>query len=102
MFFPGFPKPWQLLQTEPWVRQHYRLRDGGTCLMLGHGESVWEDAELALENGSFDAVIASPEAAVHWPGPVLAIANHDAHADELATMAGFDRTIWCGRTAETI
>lgn len=28
MFFPGVPKPWELL-ADDWIAEHYRLNDGG-------------------------------------------------------------------------
>lgn len=65
--------------------------------MLGYSKTVWDEAEVAIaRHGSFPAVIASPEAAVHWPG-TLAVAVGDAQADRLAAMYGYE-PVWCGRT----
>lgn len=98
MFFPGQSKPW--VSNDPWVRKHYRRSPQGRCLMLGYGPSLWRDAERALDQGSYDAVIASPEAAEHWPGKILAVARDDHHADRLAYMHGFDDVTWCGKARE--
>lgn len=68
----------------------------GRCLILGYGESLWDD--LAAHWGSYDAVIASPEAAEHWPGPLLAVANDDGHARMLAEGYGFEDVVICGAT----
>jgi len=100
MFFPGNPKPWNVVDigVDEWVRQNYRRDPSGRALILGYGPSVWSDVEHALAAGPFDAVIASPEAAEHWPAPVLAIANDDDHALRLAQMHGFDHFVFCGRS----
>jgi len=95
-FFPGYPKPWDLLDDNDWVAQHYRGDRKGRCLVLGYAPSVWMEAERALQSGRFDAVIASPEAAEHWPDRQIMIARDDAHADKLSK--GFAEVIWCGRT----
>lgn len=101
VFFPGTTKPWQLVDTgqERWVLEHYRadVRDR-PALILGFAPTVWKDLDGALAEGPFGGVIASPEAARHWPGEVLAVANDDAHALRLARMHGFERTVVCGRT----
>lgn len=100
MFFPGNPKPWDVvdLGIDDWVRQNYRRNVSGRALILGYGPSIWSDVERAMVSGPFDAVIASPEAAEHWPAPVLAIANDDAHALRLARMHGFEDFVFCGRS----
>lgn len=95
MFFPGYPKPWDIADQDEWIAKHYRAERIGRCLILGHDPSVWSD--LAAAEGTFAAVIASPEAAAHWHGPLLAIANDDWHADRLAAMYGFSDVTWCGR-----
>jgi hypothetical protein len=95
MFFPGFPKPWDLIDQDQWIAEHYRTETAGRCLVLGYGERVW--ADLAAVSGKFAAVIASPEAAEHWTGPVLAIAQDNWHAERLAAMHGFSDVTWCGR-----
>jgi hypothetical protein len=101
MFFPGSPKPWQLVNDgrEPWVQAHYRAASQARpALILGYGPTVWQDLEAALPQGPFGAVIASPEAARHWPQDVLATANDDNHARRLAAMHGFQRVVECGVT----
>lgn len=100
MTFPGAMKPWKLaeLGTDKWVSRHYRRDGTGRCLVLGYGPSVWTDAAAALGGGRYDAVIASPEAAAHWPSPVLAIADDDGHAERLAAMHGFTHVAFCGRS----
>jgi hypothetical protein len=99
MFFPGFPKPWALVDQYEWVRRHYhRDRAAGRCLILGYAPSVWDDAVRALDAGSFDAVIASPEAAQHWPGDIAVVAKSDIEADRLALMLGFADVTFCGRS----
>jgi hypothetical protein len=100
-FFPGTPKPWQL-QDDPLIAEHYRRDPQGRLLILGYAPTVWADADLALETGPFDAVIASPEAAEHWPGEVLAVATDDDHAERLARMHGFEDVTWCGRTDRAV
>lgn len=99
MFFFGNPKPWDLVDrdTDDWVAEHYRGSGRGRCLILGYAHSVWADAERALTTGPFDAVIASPEAAAHWPGSPV-IAKDDAHADRIARMHGFQEVVFCGRS----
>lgn len=100
MFFPGTPKPWSLAEEGTYAEavEHYRRSPHGRCLVLGYAESVWREAEAAFETGPFDAVIASPEAADHWPGDILAIARDDDHAERLAHMHGFDEIVFCGRS----
>jgi hypothetical protein len=100
VFFPGQPKPWDLVENgvSEWVETHYRRSDSGRCLVLGYGETVWADASAALDGGPFDAVIASPEAAEHWPGPFLAVAKDDEQAERLARMHGFADFVFCGRS----
>jgi hypothetical protein len=99
-FFPGHDKPWHLIDRgHEWVETHYRADRDGWCLVLGHHPSVWQDAEVALAGGQPQAVIASPEAAQHWPGPIDAVARDDAHALRLARMLGFeaDHIVFCGK-----
>jgi hypothetical protein len=70
-------------------------------LVLGYSEAVWREVAVALDaKQSFAGVIASPETAVHWPGPVVAVARDDKHAERLAKMHGFNNTIFCGRSGE--
>lgn len=98
VFFPGPEKPWDI--DHPFVRKHYRGNDKRKCLVLGYGSSIWEDAERALKNAKFDLVIASPEAAEHWPGPIYAVAKSDRHADEIVFINGFEDVVFCGRSEE--
>lgn len=100
VFFPGFPKPWDLLGCNKWVRGHYRRNPVGRALILGYGPSIWDDVDGALRSGPFDGVIASPEAAEHWPAPVFAIADDDEHALRLARMHGFEDFVFCGRSGD--
>lgn len=101
VFFPGSRKPWQLLGIDARVTKHYhRTFRAGKVLILGYAPTVWDEALAALERSTYDAVIASPEAAAHWPGDVFAVANDDAHAERLAVMHGFTEVTWCGRSPE--
>lgn len=97
-FFPGSPKPWQLVGRHEWARSHYHQNRGGRCLVLGYAPTVWRDLEHQIDRAPFDAVIASPEAARHWPGEIAAIARDDHHADQLAALHGFSEVVVCGRT----
>jgi hypothetical protein len=81
-------------------RCRYEIAADGRCLILGYGPTLWQDVDRALDEGGFAAVIASPEAAAHWPGEVLAIAHNDDHADQIAALCGFEDVTWCGRTKE--
>lgn len=92
---PGF-KAWIAARFPD--RCRYEVSARGRCLILGYAPDVWSDAERALETGEFEAVIASPEAAEHWPGEVTAVACDDLHAERLARVCGFDEWTWCGRT----
>lgn len=100
MFFPGRPKPWTLVENgrHDWIEEHYRGAAPGRCLVLGYAAGIWDELAAVVGQGPFDAVIASPEAARHWPGQVLAIAADDRHAERLARMHGFAETVWCGRS----
>ncbi len=95
MFYPGSTKPWNRLH-EPWVAENYRRLEGGRCLVLGYDDSVWADVDRALDNGPYDAVISSPEAAEYWPGHVAAVAKDNEEAALLARMLGFKDVTWCG------
>ncbi len=99
LFFPGTPKPWEVADRNqnPFVVEHYRAEGRGRCLVLGYGPTVWADAEAAMRDGPYAAVIASPEAAEHWTGEVFAIARHDRHAERIARMNGFE-PVFCGRS----
>lgn len=95
MFYPGAEKPWART-SDPWVTRHYRRTTQGRCLILGYDETLWEDVAAALDSGPYDAVIASPEAAEHWRGPILAVASDNFEAARLAHLHGFDDVTWCG------
>lgn len=94
-FFPGSKKPWDC-SHDPWVKSNYRLSRAGRCLVLGYDDTLWSDVDRALDNGPYDAVIASPEAAEHWPGRILAVAKTNRDAANLAHLHGFDDVTWCG------
>lgn len=102
IFFAGEVKPWTLaaVEMDPLVAKHYRDEARGSCLVLGYGPKLWDEVAVAIDR-RFDAVIASPEAARHWPGSVLAVARDDAHAERLAAMHGFTDVVFCGRTEGT-
>lgn len=95
MFYPGAEKPWDRT-NDPWVGRHYRRDPQGRCLILGYDETLWGDVEAAMDSGPYDGVIASPEAAEHWPGPIVAVARDNSHAARLAQMHGFEDLTWCG------
>lgn len=97
IFYPGPEKPW-MRGHDPKVANNYRRNPAGRCLILGYSKRVWRDLALALDKGPYDAVIASPEAAEHWPGKLLAVASDDWEAARLARMHGFDDVMWCGKT----
>lgn len=90
------------LRFRKWISERLPHRSPyereGRCLILGHGPTLWDD--LAANWGEFDAVIASPEAAVHWCGPLLAIAHDDEQALTTAQNYGFDQPTICGATGE--
>lgn len=96
LFFPGAPKPWEML-SHPFIGEHYRRTDRGRALILGRGRSVWDDAERALDRAEFDGVIALREPAQHWPGEIEAVADNEKHALRLAAMLGFATWTFCGR-----
>lgn len=100
VFFAGQTKPWTLASAgkEKMVVKYYCADRTDRCLILGYGPSLWDDVEAAVDNQKFQAVIASPEAAAHWPDPVLAVAENDDHAERLARMHGFQDIVFCGRT----
>ncbi|HEY4136487.1 MAG TPA: hypothetical protein VGO34_14880 [Alphaproteobacteria bacterium] len=103
-FFPGTPKPWQLAETggDAWVQDNYRGGMRGRCLILGYAPTVWDEAAIALQSGAFDSVVASPEAARHWPAAVTAIARSDEDALRISAMLGHDEFTFCGRTGAKV
>lgn len=103
MFYPGIAKPWDIISAgrDEFVANNYRRNPAGSCLVLGYGPTVWDDL-ARVDDRKFDAVIASPEAAAHWPGDVLAIADDDRHAERIAAMHGFAEMVFCGRSNEGV
>lgn len=101
MFFPGFVKPWTCVEIGEgaFVAENYIGDRSGRCLALGYGPDLWADVQRAIEQ-PFDAVIASPEAAKHWPGDILAIAETNAAALRVAHMHGFSEIVPCGMGGE--
>lgn len=97
MFFPGSPKPWELAGMSGFVSEHYRGAEGGRCLILSVGPSLWDDVRRAAQ---YDAVIALPEAAAHWRGPIREVVADERMAAAAARVHGFDDVVWCGRTGE--
>lgn len=93
-FYPGSTKPWDA--KDEWTRRHYRRVRTGKCLILGYGPSLWRDVGRVLDGPKFEAVIASPEAAEHWSGDLLAVAGTNSEAAHIAFMHGFDDVTWCG------
>ncbi len=71
-----------------------------SAALFGADPAAALDVAAALER-PFGAVIASPEAAAHWPGELLAVADDDGHAERLAAMHGFVDVTFCGRTERT-
>lgn len=100
-FFLQAKKPWEYVDGgDPFVCEHYHREPRGRALILGYASRVWDDLEIALRDGPYDAVIASPEVANYWPRTVDAIAHDDAHALRLARMMGFENYVFCGRQSE--
>lgn len=95
MFFPGSPKPWDLVGMSGWIDTHYRGDEGGRCIVLGSSAGVWEAAAEAMEQ-RFDAVLAYPETAKVWPGPIREIVADRRHAEAVARMHGFSEVAFCG------
>lgn len=98
MFFAGEMKPWVAALNNKFIATHYRDKQAGRCLLLGHAPTLWDDVSRELDQGPFDGVIASPEAARHWPGKIIALSDDDEHAERLAYLHGFDRVSWCGKS----
>lgn len=102
-FFLMKDKPWDFVAAaDPFAVKHYRGDIKGRCLVLGYHRTVWKDAERALARGKYDAVIASPEAAAHWPRPVDMIAHSDDQALTFANMMGYrpNKIVFCGKQPE--
>lgn len=100
VFFAGHTKPWHLASDKPsFISKNYRGQQEGLCLLLGYSSTLWNDVGAAIDRGyPFGGVIASPEAARHWPGQVMAVARDDEDAERLAYLYGFDRVVWCGKS----
>jgi hypothetical protein len=100
VFFAGQTKPWHVASDKPsFISANYRCKQDGQCLLLGYSPTLWDEVAAAIDRGySFSSVIASPEAARHWPGKVLAVAADDEDAERLAYVHGFDRVVWCGKS----
>jgi hypothetical protein len=94
MFFPGYPKPWHLIGRDKWITEHYRGDEGGRCVILGVGDSVWQDFSSV---DKYDAVIALPETAFLWQGYPREVVNDEREAELAARMHGFSEIVWCGR-----
>lgn len=101
-FYPGAIKPWDVVRLggSEWAETHYRAAPRGRGVYLGYGETVWEDAKAALDEPT-DWLIASPEAAQLWKGPVDHVVRDDNEARRLAAMLGRDLVI-CGASSEVM
>ncbi len=95
-FYPGKIKPWDVIRLggNPWVELHYQDEPRGRGVYLGYGPSVWDDAGRAFD-GPVNWVIASPEAAAQWKGPVDHVVRDDGEARRLAAMMGRE-LVMCG------
>lgn len=97
-FYPGPVKPWDdFARGDEWVRKNYRAESKDRALILGYSKNVWDDAEQAIQE-PYQGVIASPEAAEHWPGPIDAVGGSDEECVNIASMLGFERWTICGQT----
>lgn len=97
MFFPCPIKPWEVAPfgQKPWITEHYRRAPQGRALILGYDDTLWVDVDRALNEGSYSAVISSPEAAEYWPGEILSVVRTNDEAMLVARMHGFE-PVWCG------
>lgn len=87
MFFPGTPKPWDLIPASGWVSEHYRAASVGRCSIVGFRPDPW----LGFDGG---AAIVSPEASEHMPGALVCGSEMDAI--RVAKALGYEPVI-CGR-----
>lgn len=101
MFFPGDPKPWQLVGHSGYVTRHYRAAEGGRCLILSLGPTLWTDVAEAVKR-PYNAVVALPEAAIRWPWPVREVVEDEYMAQAVVDMYGFDEVVWCGRLPQPV
>lgn len=97
MFFPCPVKPWEVAPfgSKPWITEHYRRSPQGKALILGYEDNLWTDVDRALSEGSYNAVISSPEAAEYWPGEILSVVRTNDEAALVARMHGLE-PVWCG------
>lgn len=97
-FFPGTPKPWDVVSdgTSAWTEKHYRGEATGRCLVVGKYGDVWGDVARSLKTGSFDHVIIVPEIKPYWQGKRIVAPNADA-AERIASMLGYTDITYCGR-----
>lgn len=100
MFFPGYPKPWDLFGGSGFVTEHYRGDGRGRCIVLSVGPTVWQDAARAVLT-PYDAVVALPETAAHWPGPIREIAEDEGAAIAAARVHGCDDVVICGAVEQS-
>lgn len=112
VFFAGDVKQWSdaVWRSKPAVAAAWRCyaedkvlpfqpRNGGRCLVLGRGDTIWEDVDAAIDRGEFDGVVAVPEAALHWPRPVDGLVLTIDACIRRAKALGFTDLVICG--AET-
>ncbi len=95
-FYPGAIKPWDVVRLggNRWAELNYRAEPKGRGVYLGYGPNIWDDAKAAFDEPA-GWVIASPEAADLWQGPVDHVVRDDAEAARLAKMLGYELTM-CG------
>lgn len=94
MFFPGTIKPWNAI-AHPFVGANYRLDAGATGVIIGEGESVWDDFQNA-DQGPYDQIIVLPKAAKVWKGRIDHVAENMRHAQLIAEMMGVADPVICG------
>jgi hypothetical protein len=101
MFFPGYPKPWNLVNSNIWIGDNYQGSGAGRCIILSYGKNVWKDFESVLDSKiKFNGIIVSPEAAKYFPDAF--VCNDDNVAERMARIFGYDEIIWCGRIEEQV
>lgn len=96
-FFPGTPKPWDVVANgmSEWAQKHYRADHTGRCLVVGKYGDVWGQVSRSLETGPFDRVIIVPEIEPYWRGKRI-VAADDSAAKRIAAMLGFTDVTYCG------
>lgn len=111
VFFAGHQQPWDAGVASESPRLHamwtcyaadrvqpWTAHDGGRCLLIGVGETVWDDVREALAEGGMDGIVAMPESAItitHRRVDGVAL-DFDA-AERKARLLGFDDFVRCGR-----